>query len=101
MAGKAHPVQKSAQGGRGKTRDKVAKIAGVSHDTLMRKRIVNGFADFCGTHERRYMRNNEHYIDPTAQAAIKRAHRPGKKPRPWGDRLTYTVGEVMKGILRK
>ena len=46
------------------------------------------------------MRHHKHYIDPTAQAAIKRADRPRKKPRPWGDRLAYTVGEVMKGILR-
>lgn len=47
------------------------------------------------------MRNHEHYIDPTAHIAIKRANRPRKKVRSWGDRLTYTVGEVMKGILRK
>lgn len=41
------------------------------------------------------MRNHEHYINPTAHAAIKRADRPRKKPRPWGDRLTYTVREVL------
>ena len=31
---KADPVQKSAQGSRGKTRDELAKMAGVSHDTI-------------------------------------------------------------------
>lgn len=43
------------------------------------------------------MRNNEHYIDPTAQTAIKRADRTRKrKPKTWGDMLAYTMGEVMK-----
>ncbi|MFV0343449.1 MAG: hypothetical protein ACK5JH_11285 [Anaerocolumna sp.] len=42
------------------------------------------------------MRNHEHYIDPTAYAAIKRADRTRKrKPKSWGDRLTYTVGEII------
>lgn len=46
------------------------------------------------------MRNNEHYMDSTAYIAIKRVDKPRKKMgspkiRPWGDRLTYTVGEVM------
>ncbi len=31
------------------------------------------------------MRNHEHYIEPAAYAAIKRADRPRKKPRYWGD----------------
>ena len=34
VAGKADPVQNSAQGSEGKTRDALADIAGVSHDTL-------------------------------------------------------------------
>ncbi len=46
------------------------------------------------------MRNNEHYIDPTAHAAVKRADKPRKrKPKSWGDKLSYTVGEVMNCIL--
>lgn len=36
-AGKADPVQKSAQG---KTRDEVAKVAGVSHDTIHKVEII-------------------------------------------------------------
>ncbi|WP_313132781.1 hypothetical protein [Anaerocolumna sp.] len=44
-------------------------------------------------------RNHEHYIDKTAYEAIRRADRTRKKPRPWGDRLTYTVGEVLALIL--
>lgn len=40
------------------------------------------------------MRNHEHYIDPTAHAAIKRTDRPRKiKPRPWGDRLIIRWGK--------
>ena len=46
------------------------------------------------------MRNHEYYTDTTAYTAIKRADRPGKELRPFGDRLTYTAVEVMKGILR-
>ncbi len=34
LAGKADPVQISAQGETGKTRDELAKVAGVSHDTI-------------------------------------------------------------------
>jgi hypothetical protein len=34
VAGKADPVQNSAQGSEGKTRDALADIAGVSHDTI-------------------------------------------------------------------
>jgi hypothetical protein len=41
-------------------------------------------------------RNHEHYIDRTAGEAIQRAGRPGrKKAKPWGDRLTYRIWEVM------
>lgn len=36
-AGKADPVQKSAQG---KTRDEVAKVAGVSHDTIHKVEVI-------------------------------------------------------------
>ena len=37
LAGKANPVQNSSQGEeKGRTRDKVAKAAGVSHDTIRR-----------------------------------------------------------------
>ena len=42
-------------------------------------------------------RNHEYYIDRTAGEAIRRVractHR--KQRRPWGDRLTYWIGEVM------
>ena len=39
LAGKADPVQISAQGETGKTRDELAKVAGVSHDTIQKGAI--------------------------------------------------------------
>ena len=38
LAGKANPTQKSAEGG--ETRDKVAAIAGISHDTLRKVKVI-------------------------------------------------------------
>lgn len=38
LRGKSDPVQNSAQGG--KTRDDLAKIAGVSHDTINRVEFI-------------------------------------------------------------
>lgn len=44
-------------------------------------------------------RNHEHYIDRTDGEGIRRscviASRK-KNRKPWGDRLTYRIGEVMK-----
>lgn len=40
-------------------------------------------------------RNHEHYKDPTAREAIRRASKGKKRVKPWGGRLTYRIGEVM------
>lgn len=47
------------------------------------------------------MRNHEYYMDWTAGEALRRADQGRRKTRikPWGDRLTYRIGEVMKSIL--
>lgn len=50
------------------------------------------------------MRNHEHYIDKTAGEAIRRtcviaSHK--KKGKPWGDRLTYRIGEVMDQVWKR
>lgn len=46
LAGKADPVQNSSQGTEtGKTRDKVAAVAGVSHDTLRKVKIIENEAN--------------------------------------------------------
>lgn len=46
LAGKANPVQNSSQGEeKGRTRDKVAKAAGVSHDTIRKVKVIEAEAN--------------------------------------------------------
>ena len=45
LAGKADPTQISAQGTTGETRDTLAKLAGVSHDTLSKVEVLEAEAD--------------------------------------------------------
>lgn len=40
--------------------------------------------------------NHDYYKDPTAHEAIRRASKGKKRIKPWGDRLTYRIGEVME-----
>ena len=49
LAGVSNPVQNSAQGGdKGKTREKLAQLAGVSHDTIDKVEEIEANA-FCFT----------------------------------------------------
>ncbi len=43
------------------------------------------------------MKNHEHYIDRTVEEAIRKTDQSGRKKRrrPWGDWLTYRIGEVV------
>lgn len=45
LAGKTDPPQKSAEGPTGETRDTLAKLAGVSHDTLSKVETLERDAD--------------------------------------------------------
>lgn len=42
-------------------------------------------------------------MDKTAYEAIKRVNKPVRKkePKPWGDRLTYLIGEVLEELKPK
>ena len=49
------------------------------------------------------LRNHEHYIDRMAGEAIRKVCacvQRRKQHRPWGDRLTYRIEEVMRPEMR-
>lgn len=45
LAGKSNPTQNSSEGTKGETREKVAKAAGVSHDTIRKVKVIENEAN--------------------------------------------------------